>query len=174
MINLLPPQQKEELLKEERWKLSLILGILVLIFFLFLILILSSIKFSISGKIQSQKIILEMEEKEFKKAETEGFREKIVSINQNLSKLNSFYQEQTDLTEILEKISAILAPEMYLTNLSYQKEASKISLSGFAPNREVLFEFKKNLEKEFKEVYFPPENWVKPRDIDFQATFRIK
>jgi len=37
-----------------------------------------------------------------------------------------------------------------------------------------LYEFNKNLEKEFFEVDFPLQNWVKPTDIDFQATFKIK
>jgi len=173
MINLLPPEEKKILQIEENWKLVLILGSLILIFLICLILILFSIKFSISGKVQSQKIIIEMEEKDFKKAETQDFREKIISINKNLSKLNSFYQEQVPLTEILEKISELLTPEVYLTSLSYQKETSKISLSGFAQTRETLFELKKNLEREFKEVYFPPQSWIKPTDIDFQATFKI-
>lgn len=174
MLNLLPLQQKGELLQEERWKLSLILGILILIFLLFLILFLLSIKFTISSKVQSEKIIRETEEKEFEKVEIQNLRGKIVLINQNLAKLVIFYEEQTHLTGILEKISGILAPEMYLTSLSYQEAISKISLSGFAPTREILFDFQKNLEKEFKNVDFPPKNWVKPTNIDFQATFEIE
>lgn len=175
MINLLPPKEKESLIREENWKLVLILGTLFLSFLICLILILFSIQIYISGKIQSQKVIIEIEEKEFRDPETQNFRGEIALINQDLSRLNSFYQSQTNLTEILEKISGIFPEKMYLTSLSYQKETFQISLYGFASSREILLDFKKNLEKkkEFKEIYFPPQNWVKPTEIDFQVNFKI-
>lgn len=176
MINLLPPQQKEEGIREEKWKLTSILGILSLVFLLYLSLILFSIKIYISSELESQKIIYDIEEKKFKASEIQDFQKKIISLNQNVSKLGSFYQEQIDLTKILEKISATLPPGVYLTNLNWQKEMSQIGVSGFAPARENLFEMKKSLEKEkdFENVYFPPSNWVKPKDINFYVTFKIK
>lgn len=176
MINLLPPQQKEELKREEKWKLTSLLGILSLVFLLYLSLILFSIKIYISSELESQKIIYDIEEKKFEASEIQDFQKKIISLNQNLSKLDSFYREQVDLTRILEKISATLPPGVYLTNLNWQKEMSQIGVSGFAPARENLFEIKKNLEKEkdFDNVYFSPSNWVKPKDINFYVTFKIK
>lgn len=171
MINLLPPKERKNLIQEENWKLILILGFLFLSLLTCLILILLSIQIYTSGKIQSQKVIIEIWEKEFKHPETQNFREKIILINQDLSKLNSFYQSQINLIEILEKISGISLEGMYLTTLSYQKETSQISLSGYAPNREVLVEFKKNLEKEFPDPHFSPQSWFKP--TDFQVNFKI-
>lgn len=171
MINLLPPKERENLIQEENWKLILILGFLFLSLLICLILILLSIQIYTSGKIQSQKAIIEIWEKEFKDPEAQNFREKITLINQNLSKLNSFYQSQINLIEILEKISGISLEGMYLTTLSYQKETFQISLSGYAPNREVLVGFKKNLEKEFPDPYFSPQSWFKPSD--FQVNFKI-
>ncbi|MBZ9572049.1 PilN domain-containing protein [Patescibacteria group bacterium] len=175
MINLLPPKEKTDLIQEENWKLVLILGILVLISLFCLASILFAIKINISGKVEFQKTLVDREEKKFKTFEIEALREKITSANQDLSKLNSFYQSQTNLTEILEKISGVFPEGMYLNSLSYQKETSQISLSGFAQNRETLFDFKKNLEKEKRvsEIYFPPQNWVKPTEIDFQVNFKI-
>ena len=176
MINLLPPQQKEEGIREEIWKLISILGILSLVFISYLSLILFSIKIYISSELESQKIIYDIEEEKFKASEIQDFQKRIISLNQNVSKLDSFYQEQINLTKILEKISITLPPGVYLTNLNWQKEMSQIGVSGFAPTRENLFEMKKNLEKEkdFENVYFPPSNWVKPKDINFYVTFKIK
>ena len=176
MINLLPPQQKEEGIREEIWKLISILGILSLVFISYLSLILFSIKIYISSELESQKIIYDIEEEKFKASEIQDFQKRINSLNQNVSKLDSFYQEQINLTKILEKISITLPPGVYLTNLNWQKEMSQIGVSGFAPTRENLFEMKKNLEKEkdFENVYFPPSNWVKPKDINFYVTFKIK
>lgn len=176
MINLLPPQQKKELEREEKWKLTSILGIISLIFFLCLSLILFSVKIYISGKLESQKILLEIEEKKFKTPEVQDFQKKITILNQNLSKLDSFYHGQFDLTKILEKIATTLPPGVYLNSLSWKKDIFQIGLSGFAPLRENLFELKQNLEKEkdFEEIYFPPLNWVKPKDVNFNVTFKVK
>ncbi len=176
MINLLPPQQKEELKREEKWKLTLILGIIFLVFLLYLFLIILSIKIYISGELASQKILLETKEKEFKTPEIQEFQKKITALNQNLFKLDSFYQNQPNLTKILEKISTTLPSGAYLTRLSWQKETSQIELFGFTPLRESLFELKKNLEKEkdFEDIYFPSTNWVKPKEIDFYVTFKVE
>lgn len=173
MINLLPPEEKENLLREENWNLILILEILVLIFLICLALILFSVKISISGQLEVQKILLLQEEKKFEESQIQSLEEKITTSNQSLSKLNSFYQSQTNLTEILEKISETLPPETYLTDLNLS--LAQISLSGFSPTREILLEFKKNLEEEqtFGEIYFPPSNWIKPTDIDFLVNFKI-
>ena len=174
MINLLPPQYKNELKQERKYKLVLILGIVVLFFLISLSLILLSIKFYTQGQVESEKILLSLKEKQFKTPETEALQKDIVLVNQEISKLSSFYQNQTNLVEILEKLSQIFPPGMYLTSLSYQKAIFQISLSGYAPTRETLVQFKENLEKEFKEVNFPPSNWVVPTDINFQTTFKIK
>jgi len=186
MINLLPPQQKEELLEEKKYNLVLILGILFLIFLISLILILFSIKIFISGEVEAQKILFLEEEKKFKESQIQNLEEKINASNQTLSKLNLFYQNQLNLTEILEKISETLPSGTYLTNLNFsllttpaegetQKYLAQISLTGFSPTREILLEFKENLEKEepFGGIYFLPSNWVKPIDIDFIVTLRI-
>lgn len=158
MINLLPPQQKEELLEEEKYNLVLTLGILFLIFLISLILILFSIKIFISGETEAQKILFSGEEKKFKESQIQNLEEKINISNQTLSRLSLFYQTQLNLTEILEKISGTLPSGTYLTNLNFsllttpaegetQKYLAQISLTGFSPTREILLEFKKALEK---------------------------
>lgn len=172
-INLLPPKVKTELFEEKIKKLIIILGILILIFLFSLTLILFLVKSYISKQVASQEVLVGLEKEQLETSEIQALREKIISANQNLSKLNTFYQEQIDLVGIFEKISEILPQEMYLTSFSYQKEIFQVSLSGFAPYKETLLEFKKNLEKEFPNPYFPLQNWIKSTDIDFQVNFKI-
>jgi hypothetical protein len=173
MINLLPLEEKNILKTEEKWRLILLLGILILFFFICLILILFSIKIYISSEVESQKATIEVEGKEFEKQEVKELREKISITNKKFSQLNNFYQNQVYLTKILERISGTLLPNMYLTNMSYEKETSKIFLSGFAPNKEILFEFKKNLEETFStKVDVDNQSWIKP--TDFRITFKIE
>jgi len=178
MINLSPPEQKGELLLREQQNLILILGILFLSFLISLSLILLSIKISFSGDLEIQKMTLKEREKEI--SFNRELEEKIKNSNLALSNLNSFYQSQFNLTQILEKISGFLPSGTYLTNLNLNllqtEKGIEISLSGFSKNRENLISFKENLEKDrsFSEIYFPPENWIKPNDINFIVTFKIK
>lgn len=179
MINLLPQREKEILIQEENWKLVLILGIIFLAFLVSLALILFSIQIYISGQIEAQKILFS--QKKGESSQIQDFQEKIKFSNLSFSKLNSFYQEVFNGSEILEKISQALPSGTYLTNFTLSTVTKKeeypvqTSLSGFSVNRETLLEFKKNLESQelFKEVYFPPSNWVEPINIDFSVNFKI-
>lgn len=171
MTNLLPPQIKNELFEEEVKNLIIVLGSLILIFLFSFTLILFTINDYISKQIDLEKMVINLEKKNSEVPEIQNLREKIISINRTLSQLDSFYQDQVKLTEIFNKISDISPSQMYLTNFSYQKETNLVSLSGFSPTQEILLNFKKNLNKEFSEVNFPLQNWIKSTDIDFQVTF---
>jgi len=173
MINLLPPVEKGKFSSEKNKKIITILWLLVLFFLTCSILILFSIKTYIQAQVKSQQYLLIEAEKEKDQSEADDLQEEINSMNLSLTKLDSFYQNQTYLSDILEKISQVLPEELYLTNLSIA--FSSVSISGFAPATETLFEFKENLEKEpsFKEISFPPANWVDLTDINFSVTFTI-
>ena len=181
MINLLPPEEKEKFLLEKKKRIIIILWALVLFFLVCLILILFSIKIYLRSQVESQRAFLIEAEKEFEQSEIQDLRKKISSVNLTLTKLNSFYQQKIYFSQILEKISQTLPSEAYLNNLSAvfssdeEKGNVRVSLSGFVSTRETLFEFKKSLEKEsnFKEISFPPANWVEPTDINFFTSFKV-
>jgi len=175
MINLLPQKEKETLQQEETRKIVLILGILVLAFLTSLTLIFFAININVNSKLVEQKTIVQTEEERLKTEEIENLKKKIVSLNENLSKLGSFYSQHVYLTEVLEKISQLLPTGVYLINFSYQKNNSQIALSGYSPTREALIEFKEQLEREnsFQQVFFPTSNWVKPKEINFTVTLKL-
>jgi Tfp pilus assembly protein PilN len=194
MINLIPPEYQKEIKEEENRRVISILGIVSLFVLISLALILFSIEIYISGQVQSQKIIFEQAEESLKTSEITAFEKKIQRTNQDLSNLSTFYQEQKNITQMLEEISRTFPSGVYLTRLSLQKvpfpekekgkkkgieeeeyDGYKITIRGFCPTREVLLEFRKNLVKKenFKEVDFPLSNWVKISDVDFLANFRV-
>jgi len=182
MINLLPPLEKNKALLKNKRRLIMILWILVLFSIFCFILVLLSIKFYIQGQVDSQRIVFDMAEAELEQSGAQSLQKEINSVNLKLEKLDDFYQNKVYITEVLEKISTTLPQGLHLNDLSSssfdidEESGFRVSLSGFASNREVLFDFKENLEKDksFKEVYFPPINWVKPVDIDFAVTFKVK
>ncbi len=191
MINLLPPDIKQELLIEKNKKIVVILGILVLVFLLCLILALLSIKFYTQGQVNYYRAVYEIKESQFKNSQAQEIQKQIIGLNQDFLEIDSFYQKQVNLIEVLEKIAQVLPQGVYLNSFSYEKLypvaekdkkdkekesfSGRISISGYAPTRDVLFEFKKNLEAEddFKEFVFPASNWVKATDINFSLGFKI-
>ncbi len=159
----------------------MILGTLLLFFLISLLLILFSIKIFVTGEVEAQKILFAEREKEFKNTQMQNLQNNLTAFNKKLSQLDSFYQNQSNSSEILEEISKTLPPGVYLNNLSIVPQGGKeggfvCNLSGFSPDRQTLLDLKESLEKEknFQEVYFPSSNWVKPADINFTISFKVK
>jgi len=173
MINLLPNKEKEELRLEEQKKIILILGIQILILFVSLLLVLFSIDIYISSQVNVQKIIFSQEEKKFGESEAKIFQEKLEFLNQDISNLSSFYKNQINLTEILNKISNILPSGISLNYFSFITDTSQISLVGSAPDRETLLKFRENIEKEkkFSQIEFSSNSWLDP--TNFSVNFKI-
>lgn len=176
MINLLPPQEKQILLKEKQFQEILTLSAIILVAFSFLSLMLFLIKIDLSGRLSLHQEIWQQKNKEFEISEIKNLEQEIGFLNQILPKLDSFYQDKFYLINVLEDLAQTLSSELYLTNFSYRNEEKEVSVSGFSPSRTVLLEFKKALEvkENFKEIYFPSSNWINPADIDFTVTFKIK
>ncbi len=170
MINLLPPQQKKELLQEQKYKLFLIFGVLAVVFLIALSLALFAIKINISGKFQSEKIAIS--------PQVQDNEARITEINKNLRDAEFFYEKNPDFTKTIDEIFKIVPSKISLAlfslDFSKKTEDFSASLQGFSPDREYLSQLKKNLESDasFKEVNFPPSTWVKPKDIEFNIIFK--
>ena len=175
MINLLPPEEKKELIERESQKLMIIWGILLSLFFISFIAGLFSMKFYLSGQILFQKTLVEISQKELNRPENQALKKEIRLLNKDIAKISSFYKNTFFLTEFLEKIANSLPQGVVLDSLSYQRENFSLIITGFAKTREELLLFKKNLEGEssFSEVSFPPSNWVKSEDINFFANIKL-
>lgn len=183
MINLLPSQQKKELAEEKKYRLVLILGIIFSLSLISLFLTLSALEIYISGQVSSQKLLVELGEKEFRASDTQKLESEIGAVNQRLLDIESFYQNQFRAKAIIERVAKILPPGVYLTQFSLslkpadkeKKREMQLSLSGFSPTREILYNFKKNIEKEkdFQNIYFPSSNWIKPADVDFSLIISL-
>ena len=113
MINLLPPQQKEGLLAQERLRLIVILGTLFILFLLSLALTLLLVENYFLASLEEQKI--SFKEQEMRASLNKSLEGEITEGNIFLSELNSFYEKQYDLTQALEKIYQTLPRGTYLT-----------------------------------------------------------
>ena len=191
MLNLLPQTEKAFLQKEKNFKTLLILGMALLCALVCFILILLSVKIYIAGQANAENIVFEQFQKQIQNSKSREIEDKIKIYNQNIANINSFYNNRNEITELLQRISEILPADIYLTYFSFntieetvkiensdkteKKLKKEISISGFSPTREKLFELKEILKSQtdFHEVYFPASNWTKPFDINFSLKFHL-
>jgi Tfp pilus assembly protein PilN len=191
MLNLLPQTEKAFLQKEKNFKTLLILGMALLCALVCFILILLSIKIYIAGSASAENIVFEQFEKQIQNSKSREVEDNIKIYNQNITNINSFYNNRKEVSELAQRISEILPSGIYLTYFSFNtveetikiKDSNKtkkeikreISISGFSPTREKLFELKEILKSQtdFHEVYFPASVWTKPYDIVFSLKFSL-
>ena len=179
MINLLPPEEKEKLLVQKNKQLIIVLGNAVLISLVCLVLVLLSLKFYVLGYITYQRLVLDTNDKEYQTPELLSFKDLVQKYNGALIKVNHFYQKETSVSDALKVISNIQKPStVSLTDIAIGRAQDdehiiKVTISGISETRDGLLALKSNLgnNKEIKNIYFPPENWVKSKDVTFYFTF---
>jgi Tfp pilus assembly protein PilN len=179
MINLLPPVEKQNLLVAKQQKIILILGLLVFIFFICLALVLFSINFSLASQATAQRIYLANKQQSFEATDVKGWQEKVAKINQDLTKLDSFYQQRPSLTVFLDGLSNNLVQGISLNSLSInpiKKETNlfQVYLSGYASSVEEVVQLDKNLKenKNISQVSFPSDTWLGKQNFIFSVTFQ--
>jgi Tfp pilus assembly protein PilN len=179
MINLLPQTQKEKLKEEKEKRIFFHWLILILFFNLSLSLSLLNLKIFLSEQTQKEKLDLENQEKILK---LEAKKE-ILETNKLISELLNFEKNQKETSQILNKIFQILPPEIQVNSVNItktvldkktKKEGFQIILNGFSPERQSLLKLKSILEDNFSQVSFPPQVWVKEKEIDFSVNFLTK
>ena len=173
MINLLPPEQIKELREEESFKILLNIFFLILFFLFSFFLILLSIKFYLSGKLESQKILIEKGEKVL---DLEREKE-IKKYNEILSKIDKFYQQKIFLFPNAEDFFGRIPSSIYLKEFEVKiDKKGEISfwVSGFSKTRGILLDLIKILKERYQEVSFSPEILLKEAEIDFSISFKIK
>ena len=179
MINLLPLEEKQKLSLKNKEKLTIVLGIVVLVSLVCLTLILLSIKFYILAKTDYQKNILEQAEKKYQTPDFVSLNGVIKKYNTTLIQLDSFYKKEIYFNKVLNIITDVPTPKgLYLADFSLNRDKNgivQVSVSGVSNTRENLLIFRKNVEavREIKNPYFSPGSWASPKDISFSLTFEI-
>jgi Tfp pilus assembly protein PilN len=178
MINLLPPEEKTKIIARKKLTLVLIFEAAISLFLISLLLISFSIRIYLAGEIETQKITVLGEEKGVSSSTISEFQQKIKDLNEDLEKTAVFYETRISVPGTLARVSELLPPGSYLTNISFLQGVSgvEMTISGFAQDREGLLTFKKGLESEksLTKVNFPQSNWVSPTNIDFSFTAEIR
>ena len=183
MINLLPPNEKNKLLLERKRKIITIVWFLLLVFMVCFIGVLFLAESCLKKEIKRENADLILANSKAENIKIKEIKKRLEDADSNFKKLESFYSKKIYFSDVLEKISQIMPEEIYLTGISVNRSLDKnkktiteVSISGFSPTREILFKLKENFQRNkfFQEVLFPPSDWVKPTDIKFLVTFKLK
>lgn len=179
MINLLPPKEKERIKAEKMRKIIIILWILVFFFLLCLSLVFYSLKIYLTSQVTAQEQKLTNMERSDEIKKIEDFNKEVELANKIMGELESFSKGKVYFSNLIEKISSTVPLGIYFTNFSANLSGSgevKVAIAGFSQTRDLLLNFKQNLEKEsdvFK-ISMPSSNWTKPLDVLFSINFFIK
>lgn len=187
MINLLPDSEKMVLKTEETKNKILAVFVFVLSALLLFILILFSLEICLSRKEKIAEQVFQSQQASLATPQFNEFKKTIQETNENLLRIDGFYNRQIALGAIFEKLSNLVPKTVYFTNLSVAKKIEKvkengkekekifaqINVSGFAETRQDLFFFKKDLDtqKDFKEIYFSPSSWIASLNPAFSFSF---
>lgn len=181
MLNLLPPTEKNRLHFLRTRKGVFFLSILLVVFFILFGLVLYGINYYLLSKIERQKTLVLTSQEELNQSEFQELKVRTLAINQMLSDICSFQQKEFLFSPVLSEVVALAPPGLYFKRISLRRiepvgqdaqSSGALALSGFSSQRETVFSFKKNLEKDpvFSDIRFSPETWLKPTDIEFYVS----
>lgn len=182
MVNLLPAKRKMVLAQEARVRLSLILSVSGIASLLAFCLLVLALHFYVAGRIRTAELSLasfESRVAQLKRAE-QDMRE----TNAELQSVAEYYRGQDRAVPVLELLTDHLPSSLSLRGFSFtvsrdrksgKRQDPVVTATGYAASREALLLFRERLigDPAFRDVEFPPANWVLPSDIQFSFTARV-
>ena len=186
MINLLSEENKKEVNFEKNRKTILFLLMIFFISLIFLFFLLFSFKVYFSSQVKAQnRIIISKQEEINLSPQFQDFKREIQETNDKLRNIQNFYKEQILIVPILENISEFVPSSIYFTKFStnwpdaFEEDPNyliRLSIQGYARNREDLFLFQKALKQSeyFVKVYVSLQSWLEPEDVNFYIDIKIK
>jgi len=137
MINLLPPQDKNEFKKEIVFKkISAILSFHVIcLLILIFALSLTSAFFTQQTEIIKEQAI--QQEQQAQSAQFQVYKADAASFNDTLNKLQGFWQGQILTSDFLEKFLPLAVSNVHLKSLSFKMSSKKIIVAATVPQKAV-------------------------------------
>jgi Tfp pilus assembly protein PilN len=174
MINLLPPYWKRKLEEEGLFKTVAIMGTVFAMSATAFVLMLALVRIYFSIELKYAQIAAEEKEKEMEILNVKATEDEISSRNQFVAKVKNFYASQAPVAGMIGLVARALPEGVTLSSLSLS--GSTVHLTGFSPDRNSLVVFKSNLEKDpsFKNIVFPPENWLMAQNISFSINLEYE
>lgn len=175
-VNLLPPEEQEQIALEQSnfriikfgmwWVSSLLLLLVVLLASQF---VLSQTAKSTDDQVAAQKLVLAAVERTavLKQAE---------SVNNTIANFQSLSAQDLRFSPFLIEFAKLLPVDVTIDTLIVSRSTKKVEVSGRAGTRESVLRLRENIlgSKYFENVNFPLENLESARDVNWKYKFYLK
>jgi len=174
-LNLLPPQEKDELKLERLYRWLIFYCSSVVLIILFFIAFLTLIWLFIIIQLKSYTANLESTKTSFQGQSIENQQKLITDFNRQLNKIDQIQNNHKYYSTILMRLSTLI-PSGIRIDAFVVDEQGKCTLTGYAQKRSQLLLLKEALEKSsfFENIDNPISNLTKQIDIDFSLKFDVK
>jgi len=173
-LNLIPNYKRKEIEQSRLFGFILKLGLELFVLAFFVVIAVVSFQFilKLNFKLAEEDINIDSQKGKFEKIKQ--YDNEFLGINEQLGEIDKIQKEQLYWSFFLDKISQLVPGKITLNGIITKDY--KIILSGIAENRDVLIEFKDNLNGEecFDNIDLPLSNLVSKNNVDFQMEFNLK
>jgi hypothetical protein len=174
MLNLIPPNKKEEIKKNKKLKAVIKAEIVLTIMLVGFFTVLLSFKYILDmGLVGEMKLNSEIEKADqFEKIKK--YNDQFSQANDRIKQIALIDQSQLYWSRVFVKISQLALPEIEIRSLSTTDYA--VTIAGVADTRDSLIGFKSKLENEgcFSNVALPLSDLVDKTNVGFQIAFNVK
>ena len=125
---------------------------------------------------EPQKDIFAAEKDLSEKGDIQKLKDDISKTNKTIEDVYALEDGFYLFSPVLENLTTLIPEGVYFKNIAVTKTGLKMSINGFAKDREAFLFLKKTLDEsgQFSEVYSPISNLLQPTDIDFSLTLTLK
>lgn len=173
-LNLLPPEQKAELVRRFYWRFFLGQWFLVFLIIIAAAGVMGILYFRIQLEGNRQEKAAAAQITEEHKVEYTRYEEKFEVTNRAVRSAGGFIALHTSFSDVLRQIEALLPPNTKIEKLATQNY--KVFLTGTTDTRETFLVFQENLKRNncFEAVNTPLSNLFAETNVQFEIDFTIK
>ena len=172
-LNLIPPEKKEEITKNKRFKSAVKVEIILTIIFIVFLAALFSFKYILNLNLSSLSSAYQKEGDSPQFVKIKDFDEKFGKLNSQVGEVLSAKRDQLYWTDLFVKLNGVIFPGIKIDSFSTQDYLA--TLKGTAESRSDLILFKEKLENEqcFSNINLPISDLVNKDNVSFQIDFII-
>jgi Tfp pilus assembly protein PilN len=172
-LNLIPPNKKEEFLKNEQFKKVVKMEIFLTFIFVVFFGMLWVFKYTLNTDLSITSLSQSSREKSGQYEKINQYDSSFAQINSQVSQIMSIDQSQFYWSVLFSKLSALVPDGITLDGLVTKDYG--VAISGQAESREKLISFKDKLSQEscFTDINLPLSDLVDKANAQFEIDFNI-
>lgn len=175
-LNLIPYKEKKELGLDKVFVAILVYGTMTIVVVLFFSFLMYTMGQYLESRVDSLSRIIAVDEGSAVSKAIKDLEKNITFSNKTLDKIDGLLKKRIVYSDILDSLSKNKTQSARFSEINLSADQKEGSIIGYVKTRDEALQMKNNLEKNpyIIKVESPLSNLVKPQDITFQFSFKIK